>query len=72
MDAATHKYVPFRGKLVAGGATGAKVAFVTAHVEGKPTPLYRYDLDAGTLEASATMPAATCGATSSETLFVGC
>ncbi|MCB9636121.1 MAG: HEAT repeat domain-containing protein, partial [Sandaracinus sp.] len=72
MDAATHKYVPFRGKLVAGGATGAKVAFVTAHVEGKPTPLYRYDLDAGTLEATATMPAATCGVASADTLFVGC
>ena len=70
MDA-THKYVPFRGKLVAGGASGATVAFVTAHVEGKPTPLYRYDLDAGTLGSTAPMPAATCGAASSDALFVG-
>lgn len=43
------KFLTYRGDLRAIVGVGGSLAFVTAHPEGRPTPLYRLDADAGTL-----------------------
>jgi ParB family chromosome partitioning protein len=72
MDTATtHKHLQFRGKPVAMVASGHTLAFVTIHQEGKPTPLYRLDLDSGTLSSAPLPCSSACAVTDGENVFIG-
>jgi ParB family chromosome partitioning protein len=50
---ATEKYLTYRGDIKAGVGLDGVVAFVTAHPEGLPTPVYRIDADNLTLQTDA-------------------
>jgi HEAT repeat protein len=52
-DTSTDRFASFRGALRAGLAQKHVLVFVTVHPEGRPTAVYRLDLDKGGLEEDA-------------------
>ena len=52
-DTTTDRFVPFRGALRAGLAQKHVLVFVTVHPEGRPTAVYRLDLDRSELAEDA-------------------
>jgi ParB family chromosome partitioning protein len=53
VDPTTDRFVPFRGSLRAGLAQKHVLVFVTVHAEGRPTAVYRLDLDKSELAEDA-------------------
>jgi len=53
VDTTTDRFVPFRGSLRAGLAQKHVLVFVTVHPEGRPTAVYRLDLDKSELAEDA-------------------
>jgi ParB family chromosome partitioning protein len=64
------KYLTYRGDIKGAVGVGRTLAFVTAHLEGQPTALYRLDADKLTLDADPLPKGATAIAAVGETLFV--
>ncbi|MEP7125001.1 MAG: HEAT repeat domain-containing protein, partial [Byssovorax sp.] len=52
-DTTAERFAPFRGALRAGLAQKHVIVFVTVHPEGRPTAVYRLDLDKGDLDEDA-------------------
>ena len=69
-DTTTDRFVPFRGAPRAGLAQKHVLVFVTVHPEGRPTAVYRLDLDKSELEEDALPGGATAIVEASGFVFV--
>ncbi|QEL13293.1 HEAT repeat domain-containing protein [Limnoglobus roseus] len=64
------RYFPYRGDITAAVGVGGTVAFVTRHVEGQPTAVYRLDVDRLALSETALPCGGVALAADASTLYV--